>query len=151
MSEPTLTIGQVAARAGINTSAIRYYERAGILPPPERRSGQRRYTEETVQRLGVIDIAKRAGFTLDDARALLATGGDGGPAHEQIRDLAHRKLPEVQALIERAEAMRRWLTIATGCNCDTLDVCGLFENDQPLRNQPTAPASDTALELTHHG
>ncbi len=151
MEEPTLTIGQVAARAGIKTSAIRYYERSGVLPQPERRSGQRRYTEETVQRLGVIDIAKRAGFTLDDARALLATGGDGGPAHQQVRDLAQRKLPEVEALIERAEAMKRWLTIATGCNCDTLDVCGLFESEQPLRDQPTAPAGGTALTLTHHG
>jgi len=151
VEEPTLTIGQVATRAGINASAIRYYERAGVLPQPERRSGQRRYTQETVQRLGVIDIAKRAGFTLDDARALLATGGEGGPAHDRIRDLAQRKLPEVEALIERAEAMKRWLTIATGCNCDTLDVCGLFEDEQPLRDKPSAPADDTAPKLTHHG
>ena len=151
VDEPTLTIGQVATRAGINASAIRYYERAGVLPQPERRSGQRRYTQETIQRLGVIDIAKRAGFTLDDARVLLATGGEGGPAHEQVRDLAQRKLPEVEALIERAAAMKRWLTIATGCNCDTLDVCGLFEDEQPLRDKPSAPADDTAPKLTHHG
>jgi MerR family transcriptional regulator, redox-sensitive transcriptional activator SoxR len=138
VAEPTLTIGQVAARAGVNTSAIRYYERAGVLRPPERRRGQRRYTEEAVRHLGVIDIAKRAGFTLDDARALLSAGKDGGPAHQQIRDLAQRKLPEVEALITRAEAMKRWLTTASGCNCETLDVCGLFDGE-------------TALQLTHHG
>jgi len=131
VDEPTLTIGQVATSAGINTSAIRYYERVGLLPEPERRSGQRRYTQETVRRLGVIDVAKRAGFTLDDARALLATGDDGAPAHEQIRQLAQRKLPEVDALIQRAEAMRRWLTTASSCNCDTLDVCGLFDDEHP--------------------
>ena len=143
MEEPTLTIGQIAARAGIKTSAIRYYERVGILPQPERRSGQRRYTGETLRRLGVIDIAKRAGFSLDDARALLATEREGGAAHQRIRDLAQRKLPEVEALIERAQAMKRWLTTASGCNCDTLDVCGLFEDEHPLRNQPTAAANTT--------
>jgi len=132
VDEPTLTIGQVAASAGINSSAIRYYERVGVLPQPERRSGQRRYTHETVRRLTVIDIAKRAGFTLDEARALLATGAGAGFAHEQIRDLAQRKLPEVDALITRAEAMKRWLIAAGSCDCETLDVCGLFEEEQPL-------------------
>jgi MerR family redox-sensitive transcriptional activator SoxR len=127
-----LTIGQVATRAGVNSSAIRYYERVGLLPEPERRSGQRRYTDETVRRLGVIDVAKRAGFSLDDARALLATGEDGTPAHDQIRELARRKLPEVESLIERAEAMKGWLTAASGCNCQTLDVCRLFADDHRI-------------------
>ena len=131
MDAAVLTIGQVAAQAGVNASAIRYYERVGLLPPPLRESGQRRYTQETVRRLGVIDIAKRAGFTLDDARALLATDEDGGPAHEEIRALAYRKLPEVEALILRAEAMKRWLTAAQGCGCETLDVCALFEDEPP--------------------
>lgn len=129
MDEATLTIGQVAASARVNASAIRYYERVGLLPPAVRESGQRRYTTDTVRRLGVIDVAKRAGFTLDDARALLATGTNGGPAHQEVRQLAQRKLPEVEALIQRAEAMKQWLTSASGCNCDTLDVCALFEID----------------------
>ena len=151
MDEATLTIGQVAERAGINTSAIRYYERVGVLPPPERRSGQRRYTEQTVRQLGVIDVAKRAGFTLEDAQALLATGSDGDPAHEQIRHLAQRKLPEVDALIKRAEAMKRWLTTASGCNCDTIDVCGLFEDEELASDHSSAPVDRTALQLTRHG
>lgn len=54
-----LTIGEVAREAGVNTSAIRYYERVGVLPAPDRVSGQRRYTPETVRRLGVIDVANR--------------------------------------------------------------------------------------------
>jgi MerR family redox-sensitive transcriptional activator SoxR len=141
VDEPNLTIGQVAQRAGINTSAIRYYERVGLLPQPERQSGQRRYTEETVRQLGVIDVAKRAGFTLDDARALLATSADGGPAHEEIRDLANRKLPEVRALIVRAEAMERWLLDATSCACDTIDVCALFADERSL--------PEPRLELAH--
>jgi len=113
----------------VNASAIRYYERIGVLPAPERRGGQRRYTSETVRDLGVIAVAKRAGFSLVQARALLATGPDA-PAHLQIRDLAQRKLPEVDALIDHAQAVRRWLTAAKGCNCQTVDVCSLFDDDR---------------------
>jgi MerR family transcriptional regulator, redox-sensitive transcriptional activator SoxR len=137
--DATLTIGEVARRAGLNTSAIRYYEARGVLPEPERDSGRRRYTEETVRRLHVIEIAKRAGFTLDEARVLLSTEDDGSPASEQIRALALRKLPDVDALIARAEAMRDWLQTATGCNCETLDVCGLFDDGSPSHPPPTSP------------
>ena len=124
--QATLTIGEVARQTGLRTSAIRYYESVGVLPQPARAGGQRRYAAETVRRLEVIDVAKRAGFTLDEARVLLATSDDGTPAHEQIRELARRKLPEVEALIERAQAMREWLSTATACNCASLDVCALF-------------------------
>jgi MerR family redox-sensitive transcriptional activator SoxR len=128
----TLTIGEVARRVGLNASAIRYYESTGVLPAPARAGGQRRYTEETVRRLQVIDVAKRAGFSLDEARMLLAADGEAGPAFEQVRELARRKLPEVDALIERAQAMREWLSSATGCSCKSLDVCGLFAADGTL-------------------
>jgi DNA-binding transcriptional MerR regulator len=121
-----LTIGEVARQAGVNTSAIRYYERVGVLPAPERQGGQRRYTQETVRRLGVIDVAKQAGFTLGETRALLHADADSA-AHTELRQLADRKLPEVEALIARAQAMRDWLLTAHGCTCDTLDVCGLFD------------------------
>lgn len=136
MQEPTLTIGQVAAQVGIATSAIRYYERNGVLPAPARVSGQRRYTQAIVDRLRVLDVAKRAGFTLDEAKVLLATIDGGTPAHEKLQALATRKLPEVHALIARAESMRDWLTTATGCGCDTLDVCALFD---PAEDAPAEP------------
>ena len=131
MHDATLTIGQVADRAGINSSAIRYYERHGLLPAAERVRGQRRFTEQTVRRLGVIDVAKRAGFSLEEVRALLVATDEGEPAHAQLQALALRKLPEVEALIARAESMRRWLTTASGCGCSTLDVCALFEEGAP--------------------
>ena len=96
-------------------------------------------------------MAKRAGFTLDDARALLATGHKSAPAHEQVRQLAQRKLPEVDALIQRAEAMRRWLTTASSCNCDTLDVCGLFDDEHPAGDSTANSRERLTLELTHVG
>ena len=127
MSSPTLTIGQIAAQAGVNTSAIRFYERTGVLPEAERVGGQRRYDQTALTRLGVIEVAKRAGFSLDEVRVLLASTDAGTPAHEQLRLLAEQKLPEVDALIERAQAVRRWLVEAARCDCQTLDVCALFE------------------------
>jgi MerR family transcriptional regulator, redox-sensitive transcriptional activator SoxR len=133
MAEATLSIGVVAERAGVSVSAIRFYEREGLLPAPERVSGQRRFAEGTVRRLGIIDVAKRAGFSLEEVRALLTSTDEGAPAHEQLQALAARKLPEVEALIERAETMRAWLTAASGCGCDSLGECGLFiEGVKPL-------------------
>jgi MerR family redox-sensitive transcriptional activator SoxR len=117
-----LTIGQVAARAGVNTSHIRYYEAVGVLPPPTRVSGRRRYGEDVLHRLSIIDVAQRAGLTLDEIRDLTGPGNAG----ERIRALADRKLPDIDALIERAQAVKRWLEVARGCDCSTVDVCGLF-------------------------
>ena len=123
----TLTIGQLAKRFDLNTSAIRYYEASGVLPAPARVSGQRRYGPDDIRRLEVLDVAKRAGFTLDEARMLLQKADAGTPAFEALRELAAHKLPDVDALIERAQAMRGWLLTATDCTCTSLDVCALFD------------------------
>jgi MerR family transcriptional regulator, redox-sensitive transcriptional activator SoxR len=132
MEDATLTIGQVAGRAGLNVSAIRYYEAEGLLPEALRVGGRRRYTEEVFARLGVIGVAKRAGFSLDDIRTLLDARDAGEPVHASLQELAGRKLPEVEELIERAEAVRRWLEAASACGCETLDVCALFQDRGPL-------------------
>lgn len=127
MDHPQLSIGEVAGRAGVATSAIRFYERRGLLAVPERAGGQRRYHEDAVRRLEVIEIAKRAGFSLDEVRLLLDASDGGEPAHERLRALAESKLPEVEALIARAEAMRDWLELARECSCSNLELCALFE------------------------
>jgi MerR family transcriptional regulator, redox-sensitive transcriptional activator SoxR len=127
MSEATLSIGEVASEAGVSVSAIRFYERRGLLPEPERVGGQRRYTDAAVRRLGIIAAAKRAGFSLDEVGLLLASTDRGAPVHEQLRALASRRLPQVEAQIERAQGMRDRLFAASECGCDTLDACALFE------------------------
>ena len=129
MNESQMTIGELAQRFDLKTSAIRYYERVGVLPPPARQSGQRRYGPDAVRRLEVLEVAKRAGFTLDEARLLLQRTEAGTPAFEALRELATRKLPDVEELIARAQAMRSWLLVATDCSCATLDVCALFAPD----------------------
>lgn len=127
MADAALRIGELADRAGVSVSAIRFYERRGLLPEPERVGGQRRYDPAAVRRLGIIDAAKRAGFSLEDVGLLLASTDGGAPAHEQLQALAARKLPEVDGLIERALVMRDWLTAASLCGCATLDACALFD------------------------
>lgn len=127
MDQTTLTISQLARRFGLNSSAIRYYEARGVLPDPPRENGQRRYGADAVRRMEVLEVAKRAGFSLDDARMLLRSAEAGTPAFEALRELAARKLPEVEELVTRAQAMRDWLLLATACSCTTLDACALFD------------------------
>lgn len=139
-----LTIGQLAKRAGLATSAIRFYERTGVLPKPERVSGQRRYGEDAVRRLEVLEVAKRAGFSLDEAKLLLQSADAGTPAFRAIRELAERKLPEIDALISRAQEMRSWMLSATDCSCTSLDVCALFDpapSEDALRVVQASPAT----------
>jgi MerR family transcriptional regulator, redox-sensitive transcriptional activator SoxR len=126
-----LTIGQVAARAGVNTSHIRYYERVGVLPEAERISGQRRYRDDVLHRLSIIDVAQRAGLTLEEIAPLTGPDNRSAGTARYIRQIAGEKLPEIDALIARARAVRRWLEVAQTCDCERVDVCGLFV-DPPL-------------------
>src|SRR5258706_13610180 len=109
MDETTLTIGQLAQRFGLKPSAIRYYEATGVLPEPARQSGQRRYGVDAGRRLEVLDVAKRAGFSLDEARVLLQSAETGSPALWSGRARATRQLPAGGSPLGRAPAMRGWL------------------------------------------
>ena len=124
-----MRIGEAAARAGVRVSLIRYYEEIGLLPEPARLSGQRRYDESVLRRLAVIDVAQRAGLALEEIRELVDHGND--PMSERLRELADRRLPEIEALIERAQRVRTWLRAAQDCDCQTLDECALFDEGQP--------------------
>jgi MerR family redox-sensitive transcriptional activator SoxR len=127
-----MAIGEVAERAGMSTSRIRYYETRGLLPEPERAAGKRRYGDEVFRRLAIIDAAQRVGFTLVEIRDLL--GSRDELAHERLRDLALSKLPELDDLIARATSVRRVLKICSRCNCESIDVCRMFdERVLPLR------------------
>lgn len=121
-----LTIGEVARRAGVATSSIRYYERIGLLPQPERSHGQRRYDTQVLGKLGFIGVAQSAGFKLSEIKELIdGVDGANGMA-EQMRLLSSRKLDEVEALLERTKAMKGWLETAKECGCATPAECALF-------------------------
>jgi MerR family redox-sensitive transcriptional activator SoxR len=127
MGEPAdMTIGEVARRVGVATSSIRYYERIGLLPPPDRLSGQRRYDADVLGKLGFIGVAQSAGFKLREIKALI--DGVEGPAgmSERMRSLSSQKLGEVEALLQRTRAMKGWLEVAQQCGCATPAECSLF-------------------------
>ena len=127
-----LLIGDVARASGKAASAIRYYERIGLIPAPERVSGRRRYPRAVLRSLAVIGTAQRAGLTLDEIRLLLAASPGDPAVSERLRLVATRKLPELRALIERAELVGRWLEAAAGCTCPSLDDCQLFDEPDLL-------------------
>jgi MerR family redox-sensitive transcriptional activator SoxR len=110
----------------MSASRIRFYETRGLLPEPDRVAGKRRYTPEVLRRLAIIDAAQRVGFTLDEIRDLL--GSRPEPAHERLRRLAILKLPELDEMIERATSMRQLLKICSDCDCDSIDVCRMFDD-----------------------
>lgn len=126
-----LSIGEVARQAGMRPSTLRYYEEAGLLPAPRRVRGRRRYEGEVLQRLAVLRVGRQAGFTIAELRTLLDGFGDTTRPAERWHRLAERKLPELEALIGRAEGMKRLLLRGLDCSCVRwedcpmmVDVCG---------------------------
>jgi MerR family transcriptional regulator, redox-sensitive transcriptional activator SoxR len=122
----SLAIGEVADRAQVRPSTIRYYERAGLLPEPERISGRRRYDGGVFKRLAVIRMAQEAGFTIEEIRTLFTGFPEDTPASERWQELARRKVVEVDALIQRMQQVRQVLEESLTCNCLTLDACGTY-------------------------
>jgi len=118
-----LTIGQVASRTGLRASAIRYYEEQGLLRRPPRVGGKRIYPPSVFEQLAVIELAKIAGFGLDDIRALISDAGAGGAAEAWSR-LIPARVAEVDAEMKRLAAMKHVLSKLNGCSCVTLDDCG---------------------------
>ena len=119
-----LTISQVARQIRLRPSAIRYYERIGLLPRAERLSGQRRYDSTVLYRLAIIHRARQLGFTLSEIRHLFF-GFRDARASERWRTLSKRKLAELDQLMDGIKAVRGVLKkLMTKCRCDTLDQCG---------------------------
>jgi MerR family redox-sensitive transcriptional activator SoxR len=127
VAEAELSIGEVARRAGLRPSTIRYYESIGLLPEADRIAGRRRYQSEILRMLAVVGSGRRAGLTLDEIRDLLTSSSSRAGVSKRLRETARRKLPEVEALIERSILVRSWLEAAAECRCPTLDDCPLFD------------------------
>ena len=122
---PQLTISEVARQVGIQPSAIRYYERIGLLPPAQRVSRQRRYDTTVLYRLAVIQRARQSGFTLDEIRRLFFGFRSSIRASDRWEQLSRRKLLELEALAEGIKTMRDLLIrMMRNCHCDTLERCG---------------------------
>ena len=114
MSE--LTIGSLAEEAGVNVETIRYYQRRGLLPEPDKPAqGYRRYDATTVKRVRFIKRAQALGFTLEEIGGLLKL--DEAHACAETRELASHKLQTIETKLADLVAMRKALT-ALLCQCD---------------------------------
>ena len=118
-----LTISEVARQAGIRASAIRYYESVGLLPPPLRVNGQRRYHADILRRLTFIQTAQAVGFSVAEMQTLLHELDGNVPLSTRWQSLAQQKLTEVDALILRAQGMKRMLEHSLRCGCPDLEQC----------------------------
>jgi MerR family redox-sensitive transcriptional activator SoxR len=115
-----LTIGDVARRADVAATTLRYYEQIGLIPAPARVGGQRRYDDSIVARLEVIRVCKSAGFTLDEIRLLF---GDDVPGRPASRALAETKLSAIDARITELRRAREIVEWGMKCGCPSIDAC----------------------------
>jgi len=121
----SLTISEVARNVGLRPSAIRYYERMGILLPPRRVSGQRRYEVAAVHQLAVLRRAQEIGFTLEEIRQLFFGFAKSTPISARWRELAGKKIIELDARIAQVRSMKDLLLrMERNCRCDTVERCG---------------------------
>jgi MerR family redox-sensitive transcriptional activator SoxR len=116
-------IGELAARAGLNASAIRYYEKLGLLAPPYRAGGQRRYSEDALHRVLLIRFAGEMGFSLEEIKLFLSGLPDGVPVGPRWKKLAQRKIVEVEQSIQCSCRLKSRLQHLLHCRCTSLKIC----------------------------
>jgi MerR family redox-sensitive transcriptional activator SoxR len=130
VAEATLSIGEVAGPVGLKPSALRYYERAGLLAPAERVGGKRRYGPEAVELLLLIRFCQQVGFSLAEVGTLLAPS-TAKRTKQRWRELVDSKVTQLDALIEQAQAVKQVLADSRDCDCVTLDGCEFVKNAAP--------------------
>jgi MerR family redox-sensitive transcriptional activator SoxR len=118
-----MSIGQVAKICGLAPSAIRYYEKAGLLPKPIRVSRQRRYGAEVIGRLRLLQVAREAGFTIAETRTFVAGFSPTTPPALRWRMLAKRKLGEIDARMRQLRRMKVLLESSFRCHCLSIEDC----------------------------
>ena len=118
-----LLIGEVARRAGLSTSALRYYERVGLLPPPARVSKRRIYDSKVLGRIRIILLALDAGFTVKETKTFLSGYPLSTTPAERWRALAAKKLAELDAQMTRLAQMKSILNDSFHCRCTRIEDC----------------------------
>ena len=121
-----LSIGELADKARVRASALRYWEQRGLLPGAHREGRRRMWPATAVRRVALIKMAQRAGFTLAEITQLV--NSDTTPsATRQWRDMAARKLPELDLHIAQTQALRQAVADCLECGCMNFDRCLLLD------------------------
>jgi MerR family transcriptional regulator, redox-sensitive transcriptional activator SoxR len=120
----TMTIGEVAARSGVATSALRFYEDQGLIRSERTGAGHRRYPRAVIRRVAFIVFAQKIGLSLEEIRAELARlPSNRVPEREDWAKLSTGWTKRIQARIAELERLRAGLTECIGCGCLSLDRC----------------------------
>ena len=135
-----LTIGQLAERSGVATSAIRFYESRGLVSSVRTTGNQRRYPQSTLRRVAVIRTAQRIGLSLDEIGVALATLPDGRtPTKSDWHRLSNAWRPRLDEQIRRIELLRDRLDGCIGCGCLSLKSCWLTNPDDEMAAEGPGP------------
>jgi MerR family redox-sensitive transcriptional activator SoxR len=130
MPAAPLTIGELAARSGVATSALRYYESQGLISAERTTGNQRRYPRSMLRRVAFVRTAQRVGLTLEEISEALATLPSGRtPTKADWARLSRTWRPRIEAQIERLERLRDKLDGCIGCGCLSLRTCALQNHE----------------------
>src|SRR4051794_16030892 len=133
MAIAPLTIGDLSARSGVATSALRYYEDQGLISSERTTGNQRRFHRAALRRVAFIRSAQRVGLTLDEIAQALATLPEGRtPTKADWTRLSQGWRPRIEAQIERLERLRDNLDGCIGCGCLSLRTCALQNADDAV-------------------
>ena len=146
-----MKIGQLAAQAGLAPSAIRYYEKLGLLPPAERIGGQRRYSSEALDRVLLIRFTGEMDFTLAEIKLFLNGFRGGTPVSARWRKLTTRKIAELQQRLAFTRRLLNLLERLQRCQCVHLHQCvtglSLSPRLRAVRNSRKSRRSRDAIRL----
>jgi len=137
---PTVTIGEMSERTGVAPSALRYYEREGLIHAGRSEGGQRRYSRDIIRRVSFIKVAQQVGLSLDDIRAALASLPDSRtPSQRDWQRLSKAWRPRIEAQIGMLERLRDRLDGCIGCGCLSLKFCQLLNPDDSVAERGPGP------------
>lgn len=140
MTDDLLTIGEVAERAGVTTSALRYYESRGLIDAERTDGGQRRYHREVLRRIAFIGVAQTVGLSLDEIEAALARLPHGRtPTKADWERVSRSWQPRLDARIAELQRLRDELTSCIGCGCLSLRACALYNPDDRAATRGAGP------------
>ncbi len=134
------SVGEVAVRAGVATSALRFYEANGLITSDRSAAGHRQYHADVLRRVGFIKVAQRVGLSLGEIRTALDSLPNGRtPNRRDWARLAASWRPVIDERIALLEAMKDKLDGCIGCGCLSLDTCALYNPDDDAAKHGAGP------------
>lgn len=135
-----LTVGEVADRSGVATSALRFYEAEGLIRSNRTRAGHRRYPRAVIRRVAFIVFAQKVGFTLQEIKAELAKlPQNRAPEHTEWARLSEAWTSRIDHRIAELKRLRNSLTACIGCGCLSMERCHLANPGDRLARYGSGP------------